>query len=390
MFFRGRFRLYFITALVSIITCGVVHFAFGAPVFLQGEDVLGPDGMVISVNEIRRTPFTGGLGGNSKQDRVEIQLTFVNTGRTVFPVDPLQEYSLQIIGSYPAAELDLPGCIAKPFNVNPGTQSRGTLCFKVDSSDTGVPRLLFRRGRDPEVTILCDAELGQLLEKSDSVYPEIEGALKLIKFLIEAERLELAQKLVAKGLEKYSADARMALLAAMVKRRLGDSEGATEAVARISENPGLNKDDALELARQAFELSQYSIAQRILEPYAVGGRLSDKDMLFLARCWYFDRQYDRSEKLLTDLNARGFQDRTLFFTLGNLLEKREDWRGALRWWEKAVELDPNYYEAVFNIGVGCFKLDDRPGAIEHWRRVLLLGPDPDTRQAVEDAIRSLE
>jgi len=390
MFFRGCFRLYFITAVVCIITCGAVRSASGAPMFLQGEDVMGPDGMVISVNEIRRTPFTGGLGGSTKQDRVEIQLTFVNTGRTVFPVDPLHEYSLQIIGSYPSVELDSPSCLAKPFNVNPGTQSRGTLCFRVDSSDAAVPRLIFRRGRDPELTILCDPELGQLFEKSGSAFPEIEGALKLIKFMIEAERLDIAQKLVEKGIEKFPGDARVTLLAAMVKRRLGDSEGATEAVARISENSGLNKDDALELARQAFELSQYSIAQRILEPYAGSDRLSDKDMLFLARCWYFDRQYDLSEKLLTDLNARGFQDRTLFFTLGNLLEKRDDWRGALRWWEKAVELDQNYYEAEFNIGVGHFKLDDRPGAIEHWRRVLLLEPDPDTRQAAEDAIKSLE
>lgn len=387
---RSAFRYCLLTALVLLCPCSAFSAPAAAHLFLQGEDVLGPNGMVISVNETRRTPFTGGLGTAVKQDRVDIQLTFVNTGRQVFTIDPLQDYSLQMNGSYPAVAMDLYDCLSKPFSVSPGTQSRGTLCFKIDSSDSATPRLVLNCGRDSELAILCDPELGRLMEKSSSSLPDVEGTVRLAKFMVEAERFELARSLIEKAVRSYPNEPRISLLDAMIRRRLGDSEGATESIARIGDTPRLEKDDALELARQAFELSQYGVAQKILEPYSGSGNLSDKDMLFLARCWYYDRQYERAEKLLTDLYARGFQDRTQFFTLGNILEKRDDWRGALKWWEKAIELDPNYYEAEFNIGVACFKLDDRAAAIEHLRRVLILDPDRETREAAEDAIRNLE
>ncbi|HOY68260.1 MAG TPA: tetratricopeptide repeat protein [Candidatus Ozemobacteraceae bacterium] len=375
--------------LVYLLTCAVSAAAWAAPHFLPTEDVIGPDGIVLTVNDVTRQPYTGGLGGG-RQDRIEIQMTFVNTGRKVFPVDPLKEFSIELVGSYPAAQLDTPGCLAAPFNVNPGTQSRGTLCFRVDASETGTPMLRLVRDRDAVLSIRCDMELGRLFEQSANGFPEIEGGLRLIRFMIEAERLEIARDLVEKGLRSYPQDQRMVLLSAMVRRRLGDTEGAAEAVTSIGANASLNREDALELARQAFELSQYGVAQRILEPFATSGNLAEKDLLFLARCWYFDRQYERAERLLTDLHARGYRDRTLYFTLGNLLEKREDWNGALRWWEKSLEVDPTYYEAQFNIGVALLRLDDRSGAVERWRRVLIMDPDPETRQAAEDAIRSLE
>lgn len=387
---RSIFRYCLLTALVLMNPGSLLCAQFESGLFLQGEDVLGPGGVVISVNETRRQPFTGGLGTAAKQDRIDIQLTFVNTGREVFSVDPLKDYSLRLTGSYAAVVMDSFDCLSKPFNVSPGTQSRGTLCFKVDSSDSTTPRLILSNGRDAELAILCDPELGRLLEKSGASLPDVDGTVKLVKFMIEAERLENARNLADKAVQAYPGEPRVSLLDAMVRRRLGDAEGASEAIARITETQRLDKSDALELARQAFELSQYGVAQKILEPYSGSGSLGNKDMLFLARCWYFDRQYERAERLLTDLYARGFLDSTLFFTLGNILEKRDDWRGALNWWEKAVESDPKYYEAEFNIGVAHFKLDDREQALAHWRRVLILDPDPETREAAEDAIRSIE
>ncbi|HEY9071872.1 MAG TPA: tetratricopeptide repeat protein [Candidatus Ozemobacteraceae bacterium] len=385
----GFWNLLSRAVLVCILACAVSAAAWGAPVFLPGEDVIGPDGIVLTVNDVLRQPYTGGLGGG-RQDRIEIPLTLVNTGRKPFPVDPLKEFAIELVGSYPAVQLDTPGCLSSPFNVNPGTQSRGTLCFRVDAAETGAPLLRLLRDRDAVLSIRCDMELSRLLERASGGFPEIEGGLKLIRFMIEADRLEIARELVEKGLRAYPQDQRMKLLSAMVRRRLGDTEGAAEAVTSIGADAPLGREDALELARQAFDLGQYGVAQRILEPFAASGSLPEKELLFLARCWYFDRQYDRSERLLTDLHARGFRDRTLYFTLGNLLEKREDWNGALRWWEKALEVDPAYYEAQFNIGVALLRLDDRAGAVERWRRVLVMDPDPETRQAAEDAIRSLE
>ncbi|MBP7634928.1 tetratricopeptide repeat protein [Candidatus Ozemobacteraceae bacterium] len=390
MSLRSAFHTIVPAALVLLVTCGLLPSGAAAALFLQGEDVIGPDGIVICVNEIRRTPFTGGLGTGVKQDKVEIQLTFVNTGTRSFSVDPLNDYSLRLGGTYAPSPMENPDCLARPFDMSPGTQSRGTLCFTVDAADTVAPRLVMKNDHVSELAVLCDSDLGRLMEQSASSLPAIDGTVKLVKFLIEAERLEAARGLIEKAVVAFPGDPRISLLQAMVRRRLGDTEGASDAIARIGDTARLEKDDALELARQAFELTQYGVAQKMLEPYAERGSLGDKELLFLARCWYFDRQYDRADKLLTDLYARGFQDSRLFFTLGNICEKRDDWRGALKWWEKAIEADPKYYEAEFNIGVAWYKLDERTQAIDHWRRVLILDPDPETREAAEDAIRSLE
>jgi len=390
MSLRSAFRTAVPTVLVLLSTCGIFPGVSWAALFLQGEDVIGPEGIVICVNEIRRTPFTGGLGTGAKEDRVEIQLSFVNTGTRVFSIDPLKDCSLRLGGGYSPVVMENTDCLARPFDMSPGTQSRGTLCFKVDAADSAVPHLIMKNDQIAELAVLCDPDLGKLMEQSASSLPPIDGTVKLVKFLIEAERFDAARSLIEKAVAAFPGDPRISLLQAMVRRRLGDTDGATEAISRIGDTARLEKDDALELARQAFELSQYGVAQKMLEPYAESGSLGNKELLFLARCWYFDRQYERAEKLLTDLYARGFQDGTLLFTLGNISEKREDWRGALKWWEKAIELDPKYYEAEFNVGVAWYKLDDREQAIGHWRRVLILNPDSETREAAEDAIKSLE
>ncbi|HQG29425.1 MAG TPA: hypothetical protein PLY73_12820, partial [Candidatus Ozemobacteraceae bacterium] len=126
MSLRSAFRTFVPAALVLLSSCGLFPAAAAAALFLQGEDVIGPDGIVVCVNEFRRTPFTGGLGTGAKQDKVEIQLTFVNTGTRSFAVDPLKDYTLRMSGTYSPAAMENPDCLARPFDMSPGTQSRGT------------------------------------------------------------------------------------------------------------------------------------------------------------------------------------------------------------------------------------------------------------------------
>lgn len=370
--------------------CALATSAFAANLGLIGEDVPFEEGLVVTVNSIVRQPFSGGLNAQQKFDLFEASVTIVNTGRRPMTIDPQQEFILQIAQPYQVQVEKGKACLDKVFTVHPGTNSRGSLFFRVKSDDTRESaRLLFRRGGN-ELKIILDEAMGKLLEKSRSTALDLDDTLKAGQFLVDAGRLSDAEKILKGGYTRFGDDARLLLLLVATARSQGNLDQASQYLSRINPDGSLGREDALTLARQAYDLEQYEIARKVLEPLAEKGILEDKDLLFLGRCWYFDKQHDRADKLLRDLAARGMQQPQLFFTLGNIAEKREEWTAAVDWWQKTMDLDPKHYEALFNIGVGCYKQDQKDRAVACWKRVLELDPDSETRQIVEDTLKQMQ
>jgi tetratricopeptide (TPR) repeat protein len=364
--------------------------SLAAPAFLMGEDVAGPRGLVVAVNQIVRAPFVGGLGTGKKQDLVEINLTLVNTGPRAIPVDPAKEFSLRL--EHPYQPVTVPGKtnFDTPFQVHPGTQSRATLFFRVDAEDHKlVPVLEFAQGTHP-LRFLCDERLQKALDKSESAPLDPDEALLLARAFLDGDRPHEARKLLLPYLARPVRDPRLLIALAAAEQRRGARDVAADLLRQVGSVRGLSREDALELARQAFESGLYETSRAVLEPLAQTGSLTDSDLLFLARCWYFDGELDRAYQVLLQLDQRGFQHKFLFFTLGNIDEKNDRLVQAINWWERALQVDPNYYEALFNIGVAHYKRDDRQKAIDSWRRVLLLNPDAETRETTEEALRSVD
>ncbi|RCK79522.1 MAG: hypothetical protein OZSIB_4276 [Candidatus Ozemobacter sibiricus] len=359
--------------------------------FFMGEDIIGPDGLVISVNQVQRRPFTGGLSSERKE-QIEIELTLVNSGRASLAVDPQKDFSLTFGGPvfFPTAQTSADAASLRPFTVHPGTQSRLTLSFQVLADQArGDPELRFTGTPEPLV-VVCDPTLAQLSEQSQRGPLLADDALRLGRHLFEAERYRQARQVVEGALGRAGSDPRLLLQMALIEQKLGNPDGARTYLTRIGLQTRLDGEDALQLARQAFEVGEYELVVKVLDPLQAEGRLGDKDLILLARALYYRKEYDRSERLLQEMLARGIKDKTIYFTLGNIAEKRDEIRVAIGWWEKAYDLDKTYYEALFNLGVGYYKTDDRQKAGEAWRRVLLLNPDPETRQIAEDALAGLE
>ncbi|HPW59254.1 MAG TPA: tetratricopeptide repeat protein, partial [Candidatus Rifleibacterium sp.] len=88
--------------------------------------------------------------------------------------------------------------------------------------------------------------------------------------------------------------------------------------------------------------------------------------------------------------AAGTSEHIAFFTMGNLYDKKNELDKAIEYWEKAVEIEPNYAEAQYNLGVGYFKLKKLDKARECWERVRLLRPDSETLLAAEEALKATE
>ncbi len=358
-------------------------------VFFMGEDVLHPSGFVLTVNEYIRRPFQSGLGGQSRQDEVYINLTMVNTGVRTFSIDPLKDFSLELYNSFPATA-DQEGRAAKnPFNVFPSTQSRIDLYFKVDSEQKVTPSLIFKL-EDSAVKITCDPELEKLFQKGEEGSLPTDDAVKAGQALLDAGRISAAEKIVRAACERDPDNTRLLMQMASIEDVNGNRDQAAVYLQRINPASIATQQEAFSVARMAVGLGFYPLAIAVLEPFAATGRLENAQKLLLARAYYYENRLAESEQLLKPLLEAGIDDQNAWFTMGNLFDKKNELERAVEHWEKAVTIDPDYAEAQFNLGVGYFKLKKTEKARECWERVRLIHPDSETLQAAEEALKATE
>ncbi|MBF0545728.1 MAG: tetratricopeptide repeat protein [Candidatus Riflebacteria bacterium] len=359
-----------------------------------GEDAPLKNGLVISVNSFVRSPFTGGLTTQDKLDKVEISLTFVNTGKKQFSIDPSTNFVLSLENKYPLENEKDPGCLFNTIALHPGTQSRGKLLFKVKAVDKNFsPLLIFSHDELGNIEISCDSDLSKLFEKSKTIPLELEEVLKLGKFFIESDRKEEAEKFLRGAYTRFGDEPHLLVLLATLAKNSNDICRAGELISKVTptseSDPSLGNKESLQIAKDAFELGQFDACAKILEPLFEKKALEDKDLIFLGRCWYFQKNYEKAKDLLSDLDSRGFRDSQLYFTLANIYDKVGDPNSAISFWEKTLEVEPTNYESMFNIGVGYFKQGDQQKAKEYWEKTLELNPDEDTKKIIEDALKKL-
>jgi protein O-mannosyl-transferase len=80
-------------------------------------------------------------------------------------------------------------------------------------------------------------------------------------------------------------------------------------------------------------------------------------------------------KKLESLQNTDTQDPDHYFDLGNLLVEQQKWDAALVYFEKAVELQPDYAGALINAGNCYYMLQDYEHAIATFKKVLEIRPD---------------
>jgi len=77
----------------------------------------------------------------------------------------------------------------------------------------------------------------------------------------------------------------------------------------------------------------------------------------------------------------------IFFQLGLLRYKNNDYKGAISAFERAVELNPSYSNAKYFLGLSYSKEGYRKKAINQFEQVLLLNPG---NADVEKILRNLK
>lgn len=384
--FRIQFKISLIFSLFLLLCCNQV---FGQYMFLIGEDIAGPNGIVMSVNNLERKLLTSGLGGMAKNDEIIVNLTLVNTGHQTIRVNPVENFSIELRHKFEASESLGDKKTTKAFNLFPAAQSRIDLFFKVPSAEKVEPILIFAIG-ESSVQVLCDTDLQKLAARGAKSGLTTEESAKLGRFYLDAGRYAKAEEVVAPALDRDPYNYKLLVQMASIWESKGKRIKATDCLSRINSASVTTFDDAISLAKQSYKLGFYNLAISVLDPYQLTNRLNDEQLVLLGRCYYYNRDYNKAENTISSVIRNSTSDKLAYFTMGNIKNKLNKLDEAIDMWEKAIELDPEYCEAYYNLGVGYYKKKNILKAREYWSKVPLLHPDSDTLEAVEEALKSTE
>ena len=360
------------------------------PVFFIGEDIIHPKGMIIAVNEISRKPYTEGLGNSIQKEDLILNLTMVNNGSYDQTVRLLDDFSLDMgVHHYKPLEDEFSRVKVNSINIGAGTQSRINLTFRVTAGEKDAPELIFNFDNN-KVRIVCDEQLGKIVSEGSVSFASKDDVAKAAKILVDAGRLTAAKGLCESILTQNPYDSKFLLLMAKIYNSVEDEEQTAYFLKKIDVTRMNSVDEAEEAAIMANSVGYSDVAVSILSAFDNAGLLNDDQKSLLARSYYYENQLQPAINILNRLFSSGYSKPKAYFTMGNILNKSMDYEQAVYYWEKAVDGDPEYSEALFNIGVGYYKLGNVNKAREYWNKVISSNPDSSTMAAAEEALKGTE
>ena len=384
-------KSYFLSFLFLLVFCMQTENVFAlntdsGPVFFIGEDIIHPKGMVISVNEISKKPFYGGLGNSVPKEDLIINITLLNNGYEDQTVNVNSDFSLDMgEHHYLPLEDEFSRVKVEEVVIGANTQSRIDLTFRVVEGEKATPELLFTF-LGSVVRIVCDEQLGKIVTNSDGYASSKEEVAKAAKLLIDAGRLSAAKGLCEGVLMRYPNDSQILLLMAKIYSEAGDNEQTAFYIRKIETAKMSNAEEAEEVANMALGIDYSDVAIKVLEPFYSSGLLNEDQQFLLARAYYYENQLKPSTDIISYLIGNGYNNYKAFFTMGNIYNKKYDYEQAVAYWEKAVEFNPEYSEALFNLGVGYYKLGNVSKARDYWRKVIKSNPDHRTLSVAKTAL----
>ena len=375
--------------LLNPLSCPAIDTSSG-PVFFIGEDIIHPKGMVISVNEISRKPYTEGLGNSMPKEDLTLNLTLLNNGYNDLSVNLMEDFSLDMgMHLYKPLPDEYSRVKVDNITVGAGTQSRINLKFRISAEEKSAPELIFNFDYT-NVRIICDEQLGKIVSEGSVSFASKEDIAKAAKILVDAGRLTAAKGLCEAVLIRNPNDCQFLLLMAKIYSAVEDDEQTAFYLRKIDVTKMSGADEAEEAAIMANSIGYSEVAVSILSAFDNSGLLNDNQKALLARSYYYENELQPAINILNRLFASGYSKPIAYFTMGNILNKAMDYEQAVYYWEKAVEGDPEYSEALFNIGVGYYKLGNVAKARDYWNRVVSSNPDSSTLSAAQDALRETE
>jgi tetratricopeptide (TPR) repeat protein len=352
-----------------------------------GEDVAGYDGIILTVNECVKNAISTGLRSQGKMEEVKINLTLVNTGQHSYSVNPLANISLKINKGYNPVVTQDEAARLQPFELFPGMQTRLDLVFLVEQDESSLPKLQFEL-KDSFFNVVCDSRIERAFDSQAQL--GFDEALLSAKTLIEIHRYAEARQILSKLMGHDESNPFVLMMLSTIEDAQYEPEMAAYYLRKIDLAQLRTGAELNEFAQMAMRLDNAHLVIAALEDRFNEGSLDVEQKLLLARAYYVEEYLTEAEYVLMPLISSGVADKLAHFTMGNIFNRRNDVNRAIHQWEMALDVDPQYVEAYYNIGVAYYKKQDLERAREYWRRVLINNPDSETLMAAEDALRATQ
>ncbi|TFG01743.1 MAG: tetratricopeptide repeat protein [Promethearchaeota archaeon] len=111
---------------------------------------------------------------------------------------------------------------------------------------------------------------------------------------------------------------------------------------------------------------------------------SIEDLLNKARKLHKDKRYEDSIEILENLFKKNPQSEDIKKELINVLfsygiylsdEFTKEFKKAIKYFNKILEIDPKNYRAIYNIGIAHFNMDDINNAMRAYNTAIKIKPD---------------
>ena len=87
--------------------------------------------------------------------------------------------------------------------------------------------------------------------------------------------------------------------------------------------------------------------------------------------YFYDRNYDNlNSKFVENLEMQEGDNKSDFRFRGNKMYKAKNYKSAIEHYKKALTLDPNYFQAIYNLGLALYRLDKHDESISYLRKII--------------------
>ena len=87
--------------------------------------------------------------------------------------------------------------------------------------------------------------------------------------------------------------------------------------------------------------------------------------------YFYDRNYDNlNSKFVENLEIQEGDNKSDFLLRGNKMYKAKNYKSAIENYKKALTLDPNYFQAIYNLGLALYRLDKHDESISYLRKII--------------------
>lgn len=243
--------------------------------------------------------------------------------------------------------------------------------FKEGYAPEGIDVTVRRGVRNPPFDVTLEPGTGEAPgEEGGSLDPEVRDALNRGNALYDAGDYEAALEVFEAILDAH---------AAPVEGEVDEQEEDGPDVYPVHMNAG----------NAALELDRYEVALEHYRSFLARDPDNAQARIGIAKVHLDQRRIDEAVAELEEIDPSEITDPAIFYNVGSLLFDEGRSEDAARYYELALELDPEFADAHFQLALSYLQMGDMESARTHFERVVEIAPDSQNAVLARDFLDSI-